>query len=133
MKEMYLIHLSDYGGDQYYRLVGKEAWDYLNSPLPEFKGDVDYIEETPPLSVQQTIFDACYSSNPEHRFPDDSTCPEEITIGLTRGSPFEDRANNLQGEKIEGKFADFCRMSKLLSFCKTHDIKIVDEYEGLMY
>ena len=125
MNKLYLITLMGQG-DISYALVDKETWDYILASCPEFPKDNNFIEESPPDSVKQNIFDPNSVSISN---PDSPKRWEDVTLGVSSGSYKNDRALGI----CCGHKNQFDSNRGVRNFCKEHNVEIVDEYEGYIY
>lgn len=125
-KQLYLISLSG-GGDDQKKLVDKETWDWINSPRPNF-GDTNsfYELDTIPASTRERLV----KQHDENKWEGDG---DFDGVMVTTGSCENDRALAAPGIEIDGEEASFYSYKELRTFCKKHDVEIVDEFSGCIY
>lgn len=123
--QLYLLTMSACG-DVEYKLVDKECWDYIFSPLPDLdlKNNTS-TRELPPENIQKAIRACMYSGTASDE-------DKDSTIWVTVGSGTNDRALGVHF-LLAGKDATYFDYKELQRAIKKHNIEIVDTYEGVLY
>ena len=117
-QKVYLVALIGQG-DEEYRLVSEEVFNWINSPVPEFPdGECSMSDPATPEEVK-----AYRRLNSED---------DECTY-ITTGSCQNDRALNAAPLTINGTEASFYTSSELWTFVNKNNLDIVNSYTGMIY
>ena len=120
-KRMYLICLTDGGGDTYITLANYAAKEWIESPFDSSKGS-DYEEEIP-AAVCEGMDD--YIDSPDTD-DDGIVTYNPRKANITIGSYDNDRAIACPG-------ISFSRTAEAFKYAKANDMEIVDGYHGYSY
>lgn len=119
--EVYLIKLTDGGGDTDYKIVDQETWDWINSnnmgqPSNIKKGDVLWVDQLVPKSQLELM---------KKEYLEDDFEPE-----ISIGSWTNDRAILARSVRPYGTYSS---VKDVMNALRKHGDELVDEYEGCLY
>ena len=111
--EVYLISLSGIGESQY-KLINKDAWDFIHSPAPEKSMEIEL-----PINLRDD-----YKKQYE---------TDDVHILVSVGTPENDKALCVPAIYIDDESAQFFSVEELTEVIKNKNITILDTYEGCIY